>query len=223
MIVLSDEPVGLVGGGPISVTEFNTLRAIVPRMVAADGGALVLHARGIMPEAVIGDLDSLPDVVLSDYAGRIHRIAEQETVDFEKVIQRVQSPLMVGVGFLGGRMDHTMATMNVLVRHASRPIFLLSDVDVFFALNQGLHEMELEPGTRLSILPMAETGISATGLAWPLEKAVLSPDAMISVSNKVIGSGKVRIETDAPVLITLPLAAHGAVMAEYAQGGVRAG
>jgi len=223
VIVCSNEPIVLVGGGPVNVVEFNIAQAISPRMVAADGGAAVLHARGLMPEAVIGDLDSASEEVLRDFAALVHPIAEQETTDFEKVLTRVEAPLMVGVGFLGGRLDHTMAVLNVLVRFATRPVFLLSEEDVVFALEAGAHLLQLDHGSRISLFPLGEAGVSATGLAWPLEKIALSPDAMISVSNKVVGSGEVWIETDAPLLITLPLAAHGAVMAPVAEGGARAG
>jgi thiamine pyrophosphokinase len=50
----------------------------------------------------------------------VHHLPEQDTTDFEKCLYSVAAPLLLGVGFLGGRADHHLAAMNVLVRYADR-------------------------------------------------------------------------------------------------------
>ena len=76
--------------------------------------------------AVIGDLDSLRDIAALERAGvPVHRLEEQETTDLEKCLYSVEAPLFVGLGFLGGRIDHHLAAMNALVKFARVPVVLV--------------------------------------------------------------------------------------------------
>ena len=50
----------------------------------------------------------------------VHAVGEQETTDLEKCLYSVEAPLFLGVGFLGGRVDHQLAAMNALVKYAGR-------------------------------------------------------------------------------------------------------
>ena len=52
-------PITLVGGAPVEKAAFDRALTHGPTLVAADGGAAQISAFGHMPEAVIGDMDSL--------------------------------------------------------------------------------------------------------------------------------------------------------------------
>ena len=84
-IVQLCEIVTLLGAGDICDVVFNESLALGPKVVAADGGAKTALVHGVMPEAVIGDFDSLDpsvrDVIPLD---RLHHIMDQDTTDFEK-------------------------------------------------------------------------------------------------------------------------------------------
>ena len=47
-------------------------------VVACDGAVIGLE-NGRLPDAVVGDLDSLPEPVRNRYSDRIHRVKDQET------------------------------------------------------------------------------------------------------------------------------------------------
>ncbi|UYV37753.1 hypothetical protein N4R57_01135 [Rhodobacteraceae bacterium D3-12] len=74
-----------------------------PRIVAADGAAQEVLRHGFMPEAVIGDFDSLSEASKRRISqDRLHEISEQDSTDFEKCLSRIEAPLVLGVGFEGG-------------------------------------------------------------------------------------------------------------------------
>jgi thiamine pyrophosphokinase len=59
-------------------------------LVAADGGADRALALGHVPQAVIGDMDSLSDGAPATLADRLHPVAEQETTDFDKALRMIR-------------------------------------------------------------------------------------------------------------------------------------
>src|SRR6056297_1347169 len=121
VLVDSAEPVTLLGGGEASPADVEEALSHAPLLVAADSGAALALDLGHLPEAVIGDMDSLPEAVRAALpAARIHRIAEQESTDFDKALRSVRAPLVLGVGFLGRRLDHQLANFNVLSRRPER-------------------------------------------------------------------------------------------------------
>ena len=65
-------------------------------------------------------MDSISDGRRAGLQGVLHRIAEQETTDFDKVLRSVAAPLAIAVGFSGGRLDHELAVLNCLLTRPDR-------------------------------------------------------------------------------------------------------
>ncbi|MDE3079942.1 MAG: thiamine pyrophosphokinase, partial [Paracoccaceae bacterium] len=86
-IVQSSSGVTLVGGAPISARLLADALDIAPTLVAADGGAQRALAAGQVPQAVIGDLDSLSARARAELTDRLHPVPEQETTDFDKALR----------------------------------------------------------------------------------------------------------------------------------------
>lgn len=210
----AEGPVTLVGGGPVDAEKLEAALAIAPEAVAADGGGDVALPGDARFRAVIGDLDSLEGIASLRAAGvPVHRIAEQDTTDLEKCLAAVAAPLVIGLGFLGGRIDHHLAAMNALGRHAGRRVLLVGRDDLCFACPPEF-EIDLAAKTRLSLFPMAPTrGLVSDGLRWPVDGLGFRPDGRIGTSNHAMG-GTVRIGFDAPgMLVILPARLLGEVAA----------
>ncbi len=204
-------PVTLVGGGPVAPAELAAALAIAPEAVAADGGGDQALPGGQAFRAVIGDMDSLRGAGRLRAAGvPIHEVEEQDSTDLEKCLYSVEAPLFIGLGFLGGRIDHHLAAMNALVKNAGRPVVLLGGEDLCF-LCPPRFEIAMAAGTRVSLFPMGPvTGLSE-GLRWPIDGLAFRPDARIGTSNIALG-GRMRLEFDAPrMLVILPAALLGPV------------
>ncbi|WP_342071559.1 thiamine diphosphokinase [Yoonia algicola] len=210
-IVASHNPVCLVGGAPIAENAISAVFPLVSTFVGVDGGADHLLAAGVTPAAVIGDLDSLSDEARATFAERLRLVAEQSTTDFEKALTRIASPMVLCLGFTGGRLDHALAVLNVLARYSDRAVLLLDAHDVSFLAPLGRAAFAVAPDTRVSITPLGEATVTVSGLRWPFAQTRMTPDGFTSPSNQATG-GRVTIETDGPVLVTLPRAHLAAAM-----------
>ena len=203
MIVSKNEPITLVGGAPVGTKLLSEAIAIAPLTVAADGGAKVLLDCDHDPLAVIGDMDSLPgDLQARIPENRIHHIAEQDSTDFEKCLSRITAPLIVGVGFLGGRIDHQMAVQSVLSRYAHHRCLLIGMYDAMCVVPPQF-ALDLPVGTRVSLFPMAPTKIASQGLQWPTEGLQFSPSGQIGTSNRSTGK-LILAPQNSAMLIILP-------------------
>lgn len=203
-LVRSTSPLALVGGGPVAAEDIEAARGLTAGFVAADGGAAHLAGRSIQPLAVIGDMDSANADTLAAAGMPVHRIAEQDSTDLEKCLRAIEAPLLLGLGFLGGRADHNLAAMNALVRHAGAPLVLLGGEDICFRCPETL-ALDLAAGTRVSIFPMAPiTGCLSEGLRWDIDGLAMRPDGQIGTSNIALG-GRMRMGFDGPAaLVILP-------------------
>ncbi|QOL81075.1 thiamine pyrophosphokinase [Pseudooceanicola spongiae] len=205
-VIESAGPVALIGGGEVPGAVAERVLAMAGPVVGADGGGEWLLRRGRMPDAVIGDMDSLaPRWARRMPPERLHRIAEQESTDFEKCLTRIDAPLVLGVGFLGARADHMLAAFSVLARFPDRPCLLAGAEDVVFHAPPRL-QLTLGRGDRFSLYPMRRVSGRSTGLEWPIDGLAFAPDARIGTSNRV--SGPVDLHFDGPgMLVILPAAA----------------
>jgi len=211
-IVQTPEFVTLVGASRASEGQLAQALAIAPYLIAADGGAELSRNYGVAPKMLIGDFDSIDKTTLQEIPEnrRIH-VAEQSTTDFDKCLTLVRAPLILGVGFLGGRLDHQLAAFSTLLRHPEQCCILLGERDLILAIHRPI-ELALEPGSRLSLFPMLPCQGKSEGLEWPVDGLKFAPNAKIGTSNRVI-DGPVRLEFQTPgMLLILPLAALAAVV-----------
>ncbi len=206
--------VTLIGGGPCSRELLAEARSIAPSLIAADGGAGQALALGHAPQKVIGDFDSLDDETRGKLPEEaFHQVTEQDSTDFEKVLRSVEAPLMIGVGFLGGRLDHELACLNALVSQAKGPCILLGETDLCFHL-PGRIALDLPAGSRISLFPMAEVVVTGRGVVYPVDGLRMQPWGKIGTSNEVGSEGHVELEMDkSGMIVILPRAELAAAVA----------
>ncbi|MGR3393876.1 MULTISPECIES: thiamine diphosphokinase [Rhodobacterales] len=202
----SNGPVLLAGGGDHSPELLQSLLPQCETRIAADGGAAALLRAGVMPDAVIGDLDSLSKSTRVQIpAARIHHISEQDSTDFDKCLRHISAPLIYGTGFLGPRVDHQLASLTVLARRADRRC-ILADASDAVALVPPRLELDLAPGSRVSLYPMGAVRGESEGLRWPLAGLDFAPHLRAGTSNEA-SAARVSLRFDAPLmLIILPVA-----------------
>ena len=187
----------VVGGGALDAHLLHHLAARGAHLVGADGGGDAIRAAGLVPEAIIGDFDSLADRRDWDARTTLLPIAEQETTDFEKVLYSTTAPVTVGLGMTGKRFDHTLAALDAMARYAAvRKIILVDESDIALGL-AGPFSFEVAPRARVSIHPLTPTAFAAsTGLSYPLDHLLLAPGVRTGTSNEA--SDRVFSVTPAP-------------------------
>ena len=210
----------LVGGAPFAPATLARALRHAPRLVAADGGADALHAAGLLPELVVGDLDSISSAARAAFADRVLHVAEQDSTDFEKALRASLARLTIAVGFLGARIDHALACLSALARDGCACV-LLSEADCALVSPPDL-ALDLAPGTRVSLWPMGPARGRSTGLRWPIDGIAFAPDGRLGTSNAATGPVRARLE-GGPVVVILPAealpAAIGALAAAPRGGG----
>ena len=185
-IVQSLEIVTLLGASDAVKADLHESLSMSGLLVAADGGADMALAMGLMPDAVIGDLDSIKglDRINADH---LHRVTEQDSTDFQKCLRHISAPLILAIGFTGGRLDHELAVYNALVLHADQPVIVIGSEDICFHTPPMLN-ISLPPGCRVSLFPLAELSCASTGLRWATDHLTLSPTGRVGTSNQATGA-----------------------------------
>ena len=202
-LVRSDTLVTLVGGGVVGSDDLKWALARAPLLVAADGAAETVLAAGYLPDAVIGDMDSVGPARRLIAPDRLFEIAEQDTTDFEKCLARITAPGVLAIGFLGKRLDHSLATLSTIARRRSRCL-LIGPKDVAFAAPARV-DLDLKAGTRVSLFPFAPVTGRSNGLRWPIDGLELSPTGRIGTSNEALGHVSLHAEG---LIVLLPRAAR---------------
>lgn len=184
--VISIENMTLVGNGPYLKTDLNMSHSLAPFVVAVDGGANSIRNETYKPNLVVGDMDSISHEILNCYElSKRYKFNCQETTDFEKCLGLVRAPLLLGVGFLGGRLDHQLANLSALVKFPNQKCILIGSKDICF-LSPKEFSISLPIGTTISLFPMGPTSGSSTGLKYSINNLHLDPTKKIGTSNEVV-------------------------------------
>lgn len=164
-------------------------------VVAADGGGNALHAAGLLPHIVVGDLDSLlPEVAvdLQAHGVELRRFpAEKDETDLELALLYAveQGATRIDIlGGLGGRWDQSLSNVALLaLPELSRLPVRLLDVGQEAYLVRDQAEIAGSAGDTVSLLPVGGPvhGISTRGLYYPLSDATLYFERSRGVSNVI--------------------------------------
>ncbi|KAJ1659291.1 hypothetical protein IWQ61_001612 [Dispira simplex] len=177
--------------------------------------------KNYIPTVICGDMDSAKKDVVDYFNGlgtKIVHDPDQETTDFMKCLKwidgyyeenHVMSYAIVAYGGLGGRFDHTMASISTLYKYAkARPIYLANPGALTFLLTAGTHHIECrwyDQEPKCGILPFAESAIVTTkGLRWDLDHNKTSFTGLLSTSN-IVDNDSITVTTDKGVVWTMTL------------------
>lgn len=201
-VLLFDDPITLVGGAQVSIENFRESMRLASNVIAADGGANTCLRYGVKPAAVIGDLDSIDEYSkIQIEQDLVHFISDQDDTDFEKALKRIHAPLILGVGFLGDRLDHQMAAQTALVKYLDKRVLLIGSHDLIF-LTPPDFSLTLRNDCRVSLYPMGKCSIGSVGLKWETEGIEFSPLSTIGTSNCTTGN-KIELYPSEPVVLTI--------------------
>ncbi|MBQ5868547.1 MAG: thiamine diphosphokinase [Lachnospiraceae bacterium] len=197
----------LISGGPLDLSfakEFLKDRKY-DFVVAADAGFSVCLDLGIQPDLLVGDFDTFGrekiQTYLSDpqYQIEMHKPEKDET-DTELAFRRIREAGFDEVdvlGALGGRLDHEISNIHLLVHErrrglqancydAKNRIYILDSEQK----NEYNFSRSRQYGTYVSFLPITEQvkGITLTGFKYPLQDKDISilNNPSLCVSNEIL-------------------------------------
>lgn len=141
-------------------------------LVCCDGAADALADAGLMPDLVIGDLDSISPARRKRFASVLIEDRDQETNDLTKAVNWCREHHIASITILGAtgkREDHTLANIGLLARY-NREIRaeMVTDHGIFSVIRKPSRFPSV-PGQQISIFSLTpETAITASGLKYPL-------------------------------------------------------
>lgn len=201
--------------------DLDAARALLQKgdyLIAADGGANKLLKMGILPEIVIGDLDSVDEDTLFQLTSaevNIEQYSEDKDetdieLAFHYAVEMRPTAILV-VGALGGRLDQTLANLSILSDPTLPDIDIRLDdgvEEVFFCRASsgkgGQAEVRGRSGDIVSLIPWRGhvEGVSTEGLQWPLHGETLYPDKSRGISNVML-TGKAFIRVQSGLLLVV--------------------
>lgn len=162
--------------------------------ICADGGANAVRQRGIIPNYIIGDLDSI-DPATREYYQQFPAVTpiihqtDQNTTDLEKCLTflchyPVSTCYLLGV--TGDRMDHVLYTLHLLTCFTPRMnLMIITDTQSMF-LVKDRYEFKVKPVT-ISFFGFPEAmGVTTRGFEYELTDCQMSFATLQSLSNRII-------------------------------------
>lgn len=183
----------LANGHAPSKSLLNRHLADADVFVCADGGANAAAKLGVVPDLIIGDLDSISPATVKKFSGvTARRIADQNSTDLEKAFVWAQKNGYKEVrvlGATGGRLDHTVGNLSALVKFSRKLAVTFHDADGDIFVVGTERCFDVPTGTTVSLLPMTLCeGVMTRGLKWELRYESLALGHREGTSNLVVSS-----------------------------------
>ena len=163
----------IVAGGefPTAPQPLEILQS-APYVVCCDGAADRYIATGRVPDAIVGDGDSISAENREKFAHLLHIISEQESNDQTKAVRYLLEHGMrriAIVGATGRREDHTIGNISLLIEYARAGCQVRSFTDhgMFVPCN-GTTTHKCHKGQQVSIFSITARDLSAEGLLYPI-------------------------------------------------------
>jgi len=181
-----------VNGGLLDEKKLKNLLQATECIIAVDGGANYLHTLHIMPDVLIGDMDSVDQEVFDLLKQKGTKI-----IVYPKSKDQTDSELALSfaiehgfqeiciVGFDGSRIDHMIATIHYLCKLVSKiTIKIIQNTDDIYFVTRSL-TFSGKINDEVSIIPLLSdaVGVTSTGLQYKLHDEKLSILSTRGVSN----------------------------------------
>lgn len=181
-------------------------------IIAVDGGANHCADFAIIPDILLGDLDSIDPAILIPYKRQGIAIQQYPTrkdaTDLELALDLAAekgAQLIWLVGALGGRWDMSLANIMLAAndKYKERHIFLLGQDCSMHILHPGkIHPISGMPGQKVSLVPLKNDvhGVTLSGFEYPLTDQAISFGSTIGVSN-ILKTSRATVQHSSGILL----------------------
>ena len=202
-----------LNGSPDSSSLLRRVAGGADLIFAADGGARYALEAGIVPDLVVGDMDSLGEEQAREVERRgasleRHPVRKDEMDGQLAVLAARERGASVAdlLCAVGGRLGALFAVPHILL--AAERIGLRSTVVAdqgrIFVIAAGSRTLRGDPRDSVSIFPLSgpATGITLEGMEYPLENATLEPGDTLGFHNELIG-GEATVSVEGGALLVV--------------------
>lgn len=174
-------------------------------ILCADGGIRHLIKAGILPDLIIGDLDSIDDKTRKKIKKKslqyIKFPTKKDKTDTELAIDYAidnNAKEIILIGATGTRLDHTMANimlLNKLVKLGVKGRIIDKNNEIYL-VNRQL-SLEKKENTYVSIIPLLDDtlGVTLRGFEYEVENLDFKISSTLGISNKIVkDKGYIKID-----------------------------
>ena len=161
-------------------------------VVAADAGADRLLKYNIVPDWIVGDLDSVSEKTITKLEDWTITNKDIQKTDLEKAVEYAFEKGVDEIAIMGGdggRIDHTLAALGM----AFNPRIKLIDDRFTVHCVDGEKKIKGKEKTLFSLIAMPEARVSVNGARWNLQHEKLRLGGR-GIHNEIGSSGEVTIE-----------------------------
>jgi len=188
----------IANGDPPRKQRLQSLAREANVIICADGGANIALKSGIVPDVIVGDLDSIhAEALVKFHRVPTHEDRDDQTTDLEKAILwaiKAKFDRITVAGATGKRIDHSAGNLGVLAKYY--PDAIIRFVDDLGEISYVGRELvfEAKKGDVVSLIPLSRCeGIITKGLRYALEGEALELGVREGTSN-VVDSSSVSIK-----------------------------
>ena len=170
--------------------------------ICLDGALKATLKNNINPNIVIGDGDSISEILKEEYAHLLHLFTDQDTNDLTKAIN-----YCINKGFnkikivaaTGKREDHTLGNISLLLEYMHKvEVEMITDYGIFTPI-VSTTKFKSAIGQQVSIFNIDNSPITSHNLKYPLKNLVLD-NLWKGTLNESMG-GYFTIETKGRTLV----------------------
>ena len=189
--------VAVVSGAPQAWLDLEDIKSSF--IIGVDRGALVLIEQGICPHLSIGDFDSVTtselEKIKESSLELIQLPSEKDETDTEVALNYLLNKKVSSInlyGVIGGRIDHTLANIRLLLQFAKKglALTLVDKGNYLTVLAPGNYEIQSPrlPYISFFALESTVTNLTLANLKYPLINYQLKQDDIRCISNETISS-----------------------------------
>ncbi len=177
-------------------------------LICADGGANSAHRMNLIPDFIIGDLDSITKSTYNYFKtkSKIIKISRQNDTDVEKALKLAikkgyYEAMLLGV--TGDRLDHTFCNLGIVLKFYNEIIMqIIAENSILKPLSKN-NIIKSIPGEIISLYGFnRKTKITTIGLKYPLKKIALPFGEKESTSN-VSTSNEIKINVEGGIIFLI--------------------
>ena len=163
------------------------------KIICADGGANSAQKLGIIPDVIIGDLDSITRQNLKLFSGKTEVInyTRQNDTDVEKALKYLISEKykeVILLGATGDRLDHTICNLGIIIKFFNKIKISVLHKKSFLTAHNSDIKLKTIPKEIISIYGFDDkTKVTSKGLKYPLKNIALPFGKKESTSNVAMG------------------------------------
>lgn len=186
----------LVSGGDVKDLDLvKNLAKDVDLVIGVDGGTEYYLSIGILPNIIIGDLDSIKmeslEIIKKKQIPIIKFPIEKDKTDTELaldyLIEKGFKDITI-LGAIGSRMDHTLGNIFLLKKLWKKKIKgkIIDNHNIIYLIDKELI-IKNRPSSYVSIIPITNDGaiITLEGFKYNLSKVKIDFSSTLGISNKV--------------------------------------